>query len=328
MALDIDDASRANATARVGSLLAIGAFVLGALSVAAHRLPAKATGTEITIVYPSDGASLPYLRKSFAFGSAPVGSTVTVNATTALVAPSGGWIAYIPLSPGQFHVRARATLGGTSSASDESITVAQPPRSLPATPARIDPSVALAPQADLTLNPGDAVHLFVKANPDAHVSASLSGRSETVSLVETKEPALNPSQRDRVLGDVSAGGDDVGGLYQGDIRIPISASGELSPNYTIIAADGSHASTNAKGKIRIEPTGWYRTGYIVLESRQKDIDARPFGIVQSQPDGGWLFFPPEHTPFEITGSNGDYYRVALGSAEEGWIAKKSLALAP
>ncbi|MBV8667748.1 MAG: N-acetylmuramoyl-L-alanine amidase [Candidatus Eremiobacteraeota bacterium] len=317
-----------NGLKRFSQLFVCGAILVTVSLLARSMSLATRSASSITIVYPSDGASFPYLRESFVYGSAPAGSTVTVNGTAALVAASGGWIAYIPLSPGPLHLHVRATLGGVSSVSDESITISEPPRSLPATPARVDPSVAPAPQGDLMLNPGDTVHLFVKANPGAHVSASLSGHTETISLVETKEPALNPSQKDRVLGDVSAGTDEVGGLYQADIRIPTSASGELSAVYSVTAADGSHASETAKGKIWIEPTGWYRTGYIVLESRQKDIDARPFGIVQSQPDGGWLFFPPEHTPFEITGSNGDYYRVALGSAEEGWIAKKSLALAP
>ncbi|HLW36879.1 MAG TPA: N-acetylmuramoyl-L-alanine amidase, partial [Candidatus Eremiobacteraceae bacterium] len=56
------------------------------------------------------------------------------------------------------------------------------------------------------------------------------------------------------------------------------------------------------------------------------IDARPYGIVESDPYGGWLFFPPPGTPFAITGSAGDYYRVALGSAEHAWVEKQSLQL--
>jgi len=310
------------------ALIAIVGLALGYVALRENQ-PARAEGAGISVVYPSGGDKLQYLRHEFVFGSAPPGSKVNVNGIPALVAPSGGWIAYVPVSPGQFHLSATASLGGGPSvAYDWVVSVAEPQHSLPASPARIDSSAAPAPQDDLTLNPGDTVHLFVKANPGAHVTASLDGQRNSVSLVETQAPTLNPSQKDRVLGDVTAGGYEVGGLYQGDIRIPATASGTLSATYTVIAADGSHTSANATGKISIQPAGWYRTGYIVLASRRKDIDARPFGIVQSQPDGGWLFFPPEHTPFEITGISGEYYRVALGSAEEGWIAKESLALAP
>jgi N-acetylmuramoyl-L-alanine amidase len=43
--------------------------------------------------------------------------------------------------------------------------------------------------------------------------------------------------------------------------------------------------------------------------------------------GYWLFFPPARTPFEVTGAAGDYYRVALGANQQGWIEKRSLELA-
>jgi N-acetylmuramoyl-L-alanine amidase len=76
----------------------------------------------------------------------------------------------------------------------------------------------------------------------------------------------------------------------------------------------------------VVPAGSYRVGHIVLADRTKDIDARPYGIVESESDGGWLFFPPARTPFVITGSAGDYYRVALGANQQGWIEKKSLEL--
>jgi N-acetylmuramoyl-L-alanine amidase len=181
------------------------------------------------------------------------------------------------------------------------------------------------PESDAELNPGDSVRLFVKASTGAHVTASM-GDAAPVLLSEKRIKSLNPSDKDRILGDAVAGGDEVGGLYQGEMRIPAPATGVLHVTYTVTAIDSSQVKATAKGTLNVLPSGSYRVGTIVLADRKKDIDARPFGIVEAEPDGGWLFFPPEHTPLEVTGRIGDYERVALGTAEQGWIERHSLSL--
>lgn len=302
------------------------AFVLFA-QLYAMRLWAAPASPTISVEYPGAGSTLPYVRRSFVFGSATPGSKVSVNGTAALVAATGGWIAYVPFAPGDFHLQATATLGGVTTSYNWSVRVAQPPRTLAAIPARVDQTQPPEPANDTDLNPGDPLQLFVKASTGARVTASL-GDVGTISLSEKHVASLNPSDKERILGDAAMGGEDVGGLYVGEMRIPASASGALHVTYTVTATDGSQTKTTAGGTVTVLPAGWYRVGTIVLADRKKDIDARPFGIVESDPDGGWLFFPPEHTPFEVTGRIGDYQRVALGASERGWIKRTSLSLLP
>jgi N-acetylmuramoyl-L-alanine amidase len=296
--------------------------------VAQRAVLAQPSGLTLTIGYPGDGDKLPYLTRSFIFGSVEPGARVTVNESPALVAPSGGWIAYVPFSPGEFHLHVVARMAGESASADRVVNVALPPRTTPASPAHVDLSMAPTPEQNLVLNPGDSVNLFIKTSTGARVSASLGSTGAQVPLAETSAPSLNPTEKERILGGVLAGGETVGGLFEGELRIPASASGALSVSYAVTAKDGSTARAVAKGTVTVAQPGWYRVGYVVLGDRHKDIDARPYGIVESEPYGGWLFFPPARTLFEVTGSAGDYYRVALGSSQQAWINKHSLELAP
>jgi len=302
------------------------AIVVVALEHLSQRaLPSFASSIPLTIVYPGEGDKLPYVRESFIFGSTAPGATVSVNGASALVAPSGGWIAYVPFAPGDFHLHVVARDGSATASLDRVVNVASPLSTLPASPARVDAVVHPTPAENLTLYPGDTVELFVKASTDAHVAASFDGGITNVPMVETHAPSLNPTEKERILGDAVASGEPVGGLYEGEFRVP-NARGTLSVDYTVTASDGSVTRARAEGIITVSPLGSFRVGHIVLADRTKDIDARPYGVVESQPDGGWLFFPPAQTPFEVTGSAGDYYRVALGANQYGWIEKKSIAL--
>ncbi|MBC5806837.1 MAG: N-acetylmuramoyl-L-alanine amidase [Candidatus Eremiobacteraeota bacterium] len=287
----------------------------------------QAAPLNLRIRYPADGARLPYLTKSFVFGQAPPGAFVSVNGAPATVAPSGGWIAFVPFSPGRFALHVTASVRGVVSSADTSVTVAPSPHSLPPTPARVDADVAPAPQADLVVEPGDDVRLNVKASASSRVSATLPGIAAAVALLETTATSLSPNDQARVLGGARAGGDTIAGIYEGEVRVPASAANTTAKvTYTIVATDGSTAAATSKGVVSVQPVSARRVGVIVLADRTRDLDARPYGIVESSPDGGWLFFPPAGTPFGVTGSDGDYYRVALGSNQQGWINKRSLVL--
>lgn len=297
---------------------------LGALASAAQTR----SSAELTIVYPGPQAKLPALSKSFAFGAAPPGADVSVNGVPALTSPVGGWIAYVPFSRGEFTLHVTAHLNGQLTTADRVVTVATAPATTPASPARVDTAVSTEPQDDVVVEPGDTVHLFIKASTGARVRASLNGIAAGVPLVETTSEALEPSEQARVLGDAVSGFGTISGIYRGEVRVPVASSPSKTPvSYTVSARDGSSVTAVSKGTVSVASPSSRMVGLVTVVDRARDIDARPYGIVESAPDGGWLFYPPPGTPFSITGSDGDYYRVALGANDKGWIAKKSLTLA-
>ncbi|MDQ6781665.1 MAG: N-acetylmuramoyl-L-alanine amidase, partial [Candidatus Eremiobacteraeota bacterium] len=291
---------------------------------------AQSTASALAVQYPSEHAHLPYVTRSFIFGAAPRGATLSVNGARAFVAPSGGWIAFVPFSPGSFALNVVADVAASHSSlrMTRTVLVDEPPQTTRATPATIDAAAAAQPQVDQQLEAGDAVRLFVKASVGARVSATLDPGGPTVTLLETSVAALNPSDKERALGDAVAAGDNIGGLYEGALRVPASGTGPWHVTYAVSASDGTSQKTTARGTIALASADAHRVGTIILADHAKDIDARPYGIVESEPNGGWLFFPPAGTPFEITGASGDYFRVALGSAQQGWIDKQSLNLQP
>src|ERR1700694_4449938 len=107
--------------ARFGLAVAVVSAAVAVLWLSPLRnvAPAQASTSSVQIVYPGDGNKLPYLTRSFVFGSAAPGSRVSVNGSPALVAPSGGWIAFVPFSPGVFHLRVVARRFGESRCAEQ-----------------------------------------------------------------------------------------------------------------------------------------------------------------------------------------------------------------
>ena len=73
---------------------------LSALSL----LLASAAGAQgvLTMVYPTEGMSLPALKEIFVLGEVSPASTLTINGTLIKVHPKGGYLAIVPLSSGTF----------------------------------------------------------------------------------------------------------------------------------------------------------------------------------------------------------------------------------
>src|SRR5579863_7760989 len=182
----------------------------------------------LTIVYPGPDARLPAVSHSFVFGASPPGSRVTVNGTAAHTAADGGWIAYVPLSSGDFTLHVSAA-GSRVWYLERRIHVDAPLRTNPAEPARFDGALIAQPFEDLVVRAGDVVRLQVKGSTGASVTAAV-GDEKPVQLTETE---LNGAR----------------GIYEGEIRVRASASfGHNRVAYTLRSPNGSGASVNARGR--------------------------------------------------------------------------------
>ena len=273
---------------------------------------------------------MPYVARSFVFGAAPAGARVTVNGRPALSTSDGAWIAYVPLRAGAVRLRVSARTRAGALAAERDIEVAAPLSTTPATPARIDPAQAPLPAQDLVVRPGETVHLAIKASASAIVKASIGGAVSAAPLAEASVAPSLSSEKERALGQSAAAANSVGGIYSGDVTLPLTARGMLGPvKYTVSAADGTTSEAFSKGSISVDDSPTLRVGRLVLRpAPDASVGQQPYGIVQTAPRGGWLFFPLAGTPFALTGRSGDYYRVALGSQQQGWIAKRYLELLP
>src|SRR5690242_6593222 len=135
------------------------AIVFGtAMCASAPSSSSAATAMSVRVQYPAEGQEIGAFPKSFAIGSAPSGSVVTVNGVRAVVAPDGGWSAYVPLHPGRFVFHVRASKGAWSSEADRTVVVD-------------DATIAPFPTRTTIVQPGEPIQLAVSAPDGATVTA-------------------------------------------------------------------------------------------------------------------------------------------------------------
>ena len=260
----------------------------------------------LTIVYPGPGAQLPAVSRSFVFGASPPGSRVVVNGVAAHSAADGGWIAYVPLVPGDFTLDVSAE-GDRVWYLQRHIHVAAPLRTDPPAPARFDGALAAQPYENLVVRVGDVVRLQVKGSTGASVSATV-GDEGPVQLTET---GLNGAR----------------GVYEGRLRIRPSASSQpLAVTYSLRTANGAAVSARARGRVTVDASAQPMVGTIAL-TRTADGE-RPYGVVMRTPGNDWFLFPPAGTPFAIDGMDGNFFRVDAGAGVFGYIYKDNLHIEP
>jgi N-acetylmuramoyl-L-alanine amidase len=260
----------------------------------------------LTIVYPGPGAQLPAVSRSFVFGASPPGSHVTVNGTAAHSSADGAWIAYVPLSPGDFTLDVSA-VGDRDWYLQRRIHVDAPLRTNPPAPARIDGALAAQPFENLVVRAGDIVRLQVKGSTGASVTATV-GDEGRVHLTETE---LNGA----------------GGVYEGELRVrPSASAGPHRVTYTLLARNGTAISANSRGLVTVDDSAQPAVGSVVL-TRTSDGE-RPYGVVMRSPGNDWFLFPPAGTPFAIDGRDGNFYRVDTGAGVFGYIYKDNLQIEP
>jgi N-acetylmuramoyl-L-alanine amidase len=260
----------------------------------------------LTIVYPGPGAHLPAVSHSFVFGASPPGSHVTVNGIAAHSAADGAWIAFVPVTPGDFTFDVSAE-GARTWELQRRINVIAPLHTNPPEPARFDGALTPQPFEDLVVRVGDVVRLQVKGSTGARVTAQV-GDAGRVQLTETE---LNGAR----------------GVYDGVLQVrPSASTSPLRVTYALRSTDGASISIDARGRVTVDESAEPRLGSVVL--RRTADGERPYGVVMRSPGNDWFLFPPEGTPFTVDGRDGNFYRVNTGAGVYGYIYKDNLHIEP
>ena len=147
----------------------------------------------ITIVYPDTAEPIQAQDSSFVFGSVGRGRgdvALSVNGFPVRVAPSGSWLAWIPLpsdSLAHFQIVARAGVGAEQQETTFVARIAQPYRPPPGAPAWID-TTSFTPAESLAFPAGEGIRLSLRATPGARVRLRIEGRKDDVWFVPDTEP--------------------------------------------------------------------------------------------------------------------------------------------
>jgi N-acetylmuramoyl-L-alanine amidase len=248
----------------------------------------------LRIVQPYENASLPAIDSSFVFGSvSPATCTLTINGVPVQPYSNGGFLVMIPFQEGKFRIDAIAFDGISTATVTRQLTVASPARSFPENYEQIEP---LSPRTRMILRVGDTFNVSFQSAPGGEASFKVEGQDESFPMNE------------------HAG--SIKGIYKGVYRVQAGDrfNGEDIVFY-LKPPHGKRLSKKAGASITVQKKHVPR--YVELNE-----DA----TVLTAPDtnSGYQLFFLKGVRLEVIGETGDFYRVAVGPLNEGWI-KKSVA---
>ena len=239
---------------------------------------------EINFVYPSEGAQLPALQKTFVFGNiSPATAPFTINGEKIEVYSNGGFIAYLPVTGGDFYFKG-ALADGTTAQRRLSIHV----------PSEQRPSTG-ALNLELTSNSSDS-----EVMPGDYIRISASGTSGKEAVF-----SLGKVLGDSPLAETPAGS----GRYYGVYRVkPEDQGAEFQPAVRFKAGLFAHgASARAKGRVKV-----LKSPFMVETS----TDAV---VLRDAPDSGSLMFLPRGVKLLSEGRSNGMRRIYLSPDQEGWV---------
>ena len=248
---------------------------------------------EIKVMYPSEGDLLPSVENTFILGNiTPSTAPFYINGTRINVYRNGGFIAYLPVSKGDFVFKCELLNGSTVTYSRKVKIRQSPQPRIPSGSPRLE---LVSPSADLDLVPGDYVNVLAAGTPGRTAAFTIKKLAKDIEMKE-----LPPGS----------------GRYFGVYRVKDSdeADGaELSVKFKAgLFASGAYAASRSRIRILRKP--------VIIETSTDTVALRN-GI-----DSGYMMFLPKGVKLVSDGRVGNNRRVRLSSSETGWVDDSKVAV--
>ncbi|HBA61185.1 MAG TPA: hypothetical protein DCZ92_10295 [Elusimicrobia bacterium] len=247
-------------------------------------LCAPLSAGEIKFVYPAEGASIPDVPKTFVFGNvSPATAPFTINGEKITVHTNGGFIAYIPISSGDF-VLAGMLADGTTA--QRLLRVKGPPQ--PKSGETVWLSL-LNNSYNTEVLPSEYIKVQAVGTPGREAEFSIDG-------IVKDEPML----------EVPAGS----GRYIGSYRIKETDAAETAGRVRArfrAGLFGNSAEVESRGQVKI------------LKAERLVETSTDTVILRNYPDGGYMMFLPRGVKLITNGLAAGMRRVQLSPADTGWV---------
>ena len=267
-------------------------FILG-LFLLLPLAGAPLSAGEINFVYPAQGAAIPDVPRTFVFGNiSPATAAFTINGEKIAVHTNGGFIAWLPIAPGDF------SFVGTLD--DE--TVAQRTIKVKglSRPKSDEDEVWLAINSlgsNIEVLPGEYVKIQASGAPGMEAVFSIAG-------MVTDEP----------MRELPAGS----GRYSAAYRVKDSdagADGLVSTRFKT-GLFRSDAEIESKGRVKIVKNE------TLVETSTETV------ILRNAPDGGYQMILPRGVKLVSNGRMNGLRRIFLTPAETAWVDDSKVHLSP
>ena len=318
--------------------------VLLALTLAAASISAQ-----ITVVYPKPGQTIGAVDSTFIFGHLPPGSdpessALEINGHDVAVHEDGGFLAFLPIEPGEFVFQLQVT--GPNQFHDSLTVMVPKPRVSLGPDSMAIVGAYRPPGGDIDLISGDRLAVSFQGTPGCRAWFSIDGVLDSVPMSE-RDPRTQPYWDEAVFG-AGAVPDSlmIRGIYSGFIDIADSVRVDSArityhlapPSMKEVAVrlfgpDSEYAPRfdlfSYLRLVRTDSTVSRLSHYVVsLNSRDYPFTVRfadSVQIVRHGPRKGYLsIFQPEGVEALAVGGEGNWYKLRLSHSQTGWVNKESV----
>jgi N-acetylmuramoyl-L-alanine amidase len=302
---------------------------------------ARGDSTDIVVIYPKAGQTVTASDSTFILGhltrtllknvpaSAGINDRLSlkINGQTVSVHSGGGFLAFLPIIPGDFTFKLKVTGGGkhagltTLAELDLPVKVAGAVAILPTDSLMIGGDYR-PPLGDIALPTGDRLDVQFRGTPGGMAWFSIPEIVDSVPMSETATAGVSPYWGEAVFGEgVVPESTAAGGIYAGFWKIPesVGVSGE-NICYHLCRRDS--VSNTLK---HITAVSGYK---VSLNSPQFPFTIRLTDSVQTMRVGPRLgyysIYQPRGVEVLAVGAEADWYRVKLSSSQHAWVARNSV----
>ena len=256
-------------------------------------VPGALSAGQINFVYPPEGASIPAVPKTFVFGNiSPSTAALTINGERVQVHTNGGFIAYLPVTAGDFVFNGVLDDGATA---QRRLKVREAADTRPSTGTlRLEFNSQVSASEVLA---GDYIRISASGTPGKEAVFSLGKLTEDEPLLESPPGS---------------------GRYYGSYRLKAEEKvREFTPSVRFKAGLFARgASARAKGTVRIMKTP------VLVETSTDTV------VLRNSPEGGYLMFLPKGVKLVSTGRSNGARRISLAQDLEAWVEDSKVQAAP
>jgi N-acetylmuramoyl-L-alanine amidase len=271
----------------------------------------------IDVVYPREGDKIGPVANSFLIGSVTPGSELTANGQKVEVYSNGAFLAYIPFQSGEFRIRLVAQKNGRTDSLVRTVNVAA--RQVMLNPDSLAiVSATIAPVREKAVMAGDRIWVSFRGTPGRKASFSI-GRGQGVAMVEQVGRMESDEKAEAFSDSIVKDTLTLPGTYTGSYMVSGNEGWYQSRIYCyLVDTLGMMAVDSSQGLI----TSWPESTQVIGET----VDS--VTVLKTGAELGYELFIPARVKLQLTGSDGDHYRLRLSDNKDAWVKKASVKMLP
>ena len=249
---------------------------------------------EVKITYPTEGQSIPSVKKTFVFGNInPSTASFYINGEKVEVYKNGAFITYLPVSSGDFAFNCELFDGNTTDYFSRSIKIRESKRALLST-STLHLEI-ISPAKDMRLREDDWISVYALATPFKKTVFSIKGLVSNSLMTELPEGS---------------------GRYYGSYYI--KRGNEIKDRKVKVKISGG----KIKGSMQL-----YSEGSITVNNRIDLVRvSTDTSVLKNGMRGGYMMFPPMGTRMMADAKIGSMYRIKLSDCDSAWINESKVSL--